>query len=169
MLIRTSALEIAGGVAEIRSEIIDDCALAKAVKSSGGRVWLGLAANTRSLRSYQTFGEIEHMIARTAFNQLGHSWLLLAGTCLGLVITYVLPAVLVFSGRFMIALLGAAAWTLMTVAYFPMVKFYRRSAIWSLSLPFVALFYMSATVHSALQYAAGRGGQWKGRTQDVRS
>src|SRR5579884_2366374 len=78
MLIHTAALEAAGGIAQIRSEVIDDCALARAVKSSGGRVWLGLTTQTRSLRRYTSFGEIERMIARTAFNQLRHSWLLLA-------------------------------------------------------------------------------------------
>lgn len=128
MLIRAAALQRAGGIEHIRSEVIDDCALAKAVKASGGRVWLGLTAHTRSFRSYATFGEIERMIARTAFNQLRHSWMLLAGTCLGLVITYLLPLALLFSGRLVPALLGAAAWALMTLLYYPMTKFYGRSA-----------------------------------------
>lgn len=167
MLIRTSALEALDGIAHIRSEVIDDCALAKSVKSSGGRVWLGLTGHTRSLRSYATFGEIEQMVARTAFNQLRHSWLLLAGTCLGLVITYLLPICLLFTGRMIPALLGAAAWMLMSLVYAPMVKYYGRSRVWSFTLPFAAAFYMAATVDSAIQYARGRGGQWKGRSQDV--
>lgn len=168
MLIRTAALQRAGGIAQIRSEVIDDCALARAVKWSGGRVWLGLTAQTRSLRRYSSFGEIESMIARTAFNQLRHSWLLLAGTYVGLVITYLLPLALIFSRRLIPTLLGLTAWALMSVAYFPMTRFYGRSALWSITLPFAAVFYMAATVHSAIQYATGRGGQWKGRSQDAR-
>jgi hopene-associated glycosyltransferase HpnB len=168
MLIRTAALEIAGGIEQIRSEVIDDCALAKAVKASGGRVWLGLTPSTRSLRKYVTFAEIERMISRTAFNQLRHSWLLLAGTTLGLAITYLLPVGLIFSGRIVPAILGAAACLLMSIAYAPMVRFYGRSILWSVTLPFAAVFYMSATIHSAIQYATGRGGQWKGRSQDVK-
>ena len=70
MLIRPAALEKAGGIAAIQSEIIDDCALAKAVKRTGGLVWLGLTPTTRSTRAYGSFAEIERMIARTAFNQL---------------------------------------------------------------------------------------------------
>lgn len=167
MLIRTAALERAGGISRIRSEVIDDCALAKAVKSSGGRVWLSLTAQTHSLRSYTTFSEIEHMISRTAFNQLRHSWLLLTGTCTGLVITYLLPIALLFTGRITPALLGASAWVLMTMLYAPMVKFYGRSPLWSFTLPAAATFYMAATIDSAMQYARGRGGQWKGRSQDV--
>ena len=79
ILIRREALRRIGGIASIRGELIDDCALARAVKQSGGRVWLGLSAGTRSIREYATFGEIESMIARTAFTQLRHSPLLLAG------------------------------------------------------------------------------------------
>jgi hopene-associated glycosyltransferase HpnB len=167
MLIRTSSLEAAGGIASIRFEIIDDCALAKAVKSSGGRVWIGLTETTRSLRKYESFPEIERMIARTAFNQLRHSWLLLAATCVGLAVTYLLPVGLLFCGRIVPVVLSCAAWLLMSVAYTPMVRFYGRPKFWSFTLPFAAAFYTAATIHSALQYASGRGGQWKGRAQDV--
>ncbi len=169
MLIRTAALQIAGGIGSIRSEVIDDCALAKAVKSSGGRVWLGLTMHARSLRHYATFGEMERMIARTAFNQLQHSWMLLACTCLGLIVTYLLPVGCVFSGRLIPTIVGGAAWALMTLAYFPIVRFYGRSALWSLTLPGCALFYMAATIASAVRYASGRGGQWKGRRQDTKN
>ena len=82
MLVRPAALQRIGGIAAIRQEIIDDCALARAIKSSGGKVWLGVTGDTRSLRPYDSFGEIERMIARTAFNQLRHSsWLLLGADC----------------------------------------------------------------------------------------
>ena len=91
MLIRPAALARAGGIAAIRHEIIDDCALAAAVKRSGGKVWLGVTQETRSLRAYGSFSEIERMIARTAFNQLRHSTWLLAAALAGLLLTYVLP------------------------------------------------------------------------------
>lgn len=169
MLIRPAALACAGGLAAIRGCIIDDCALARAVKSSGGRIWLGLARQTRSLRVYGTFGEIGAMISRTAFNQLRHSYLALAGTLLGLLVTYLAPPLLLLSREPVLIGLGAAAWLLMTVCYLPMVRFYRASAAYALILPAVALFYAAATVRSAIEYAAGRGGRWKGRAQDVRS
>lgn len=169
MLIRPAALERAGGLAAIRGRIIDDCALARAVKSSGGRIWLGLARETRSLRVYGSFAEIGAMISRTAFNQLRHSYLLLAGTLLGLLATYLAPPLLLLTRAPAPMALGAAAWLLMTLCYLPMVRFYRVSSAYALLLPAVALFYGAATVHSAIQYAAGRGGKWKGRAQDVRS
>ena len=50
VLLRRTALERAGGLAAIRSEVIDDCALARAVKRSGGTVWMGLTRASNSLR-----------------------------------------------------------------------------------------------------------------------
>ncbi len=169
ILIRPEMLQRIGGIAAIRNQVIDDCALARAVKRNGGNVWLGLTERAHSLRCYGTFAEVERMISRTAFNQLRHSTWLLTGTILGLIFTYLLPPVLVLSGRRSPALLGAAAWLLMTIGYLPMLRFYRRSAVWAFALPLIAVFYSAATVHSAVQYWRGRGGEWKGRVQDVRS
>ena len=169
MLIRPASLARAGGLAAIRGCIIDDCALARAVKGSGGRIRLGLAPETRSLRVYGSFAEIGAMISRTAFNQLRHSWLLLGATLVGLGVTYLAPPLLVLTRVPVLTGLGAAAWLLMSACYLPMVRFYRVSPAYVLTLPAVAVFYAAATVHSAVQYASGRGGKWKGRAQDVRS
>jgi hypothetical protein len=43
VLVRRESLARAGGLPAIRSAIIDDCSLARVVKDSGGRIWLGLA------------------------------------------------------------------------------------------------------------------------------
>jgi hopene-associated glycosyltransferase HpnB len=167
MLIRPAALARAGGIAAIRHEIIDDCALAAAVKGTGGRVWLGFTQETHSLRAYRSFTEIERMIARTAFKQLRHSTWLLAAALAGLLVTYVLPVGLLFSGSPPLVALGAAAYLLMMVAYLPMVRFYKLNVAWGLTLPFSSAFYAGATLHSALKYWSGHGGEWKGRAQDV--
>jgi hopene-associated glycosyltransferase HpnB len=166
MLIRPRALQRAGGIAAIREQIIDDCALAGEVKRTGGRVWLGVTPNTFSTRAYDSFGEIEHMIARTAFNQLQHSATLLVGAILGLSITYLLPLALLASGRLSLSTLALTCWLLMAAAYFPMVRFYGLGASWALTLPLSASFYMFATIHSAVTFWSGRGGTWKGRSQD---
>ena len=52
MLVRRPALREAGGIEAIRGELIDDVALARAIKRrpGGGRIWLGLSEATRSLR-----------------------------------------------------------------------------------------------------------------------
>jgi hopene-associated glycosyltransferase HpnB len=166
MLIRSAALARIGGMKSIRGEIIDDCSLAMQVKSSGGKVWLSLTDAARSIRPYKTFGEVERMISRTAFNQLQHSvWLLLIAV-LGLIFTYVLPIGVMFSnGRIALACGGLTLGAMM-IAYAPMVRFYRLNALWTLTLPLAAIFYMGATIHSAISYWSGRGGHWKGRAQD---
>lgn len=173
MLVRPSLLAQAGGIEAIRSEIIDDCALARSIKGSGGRVWLGLTETSHSNRRYGGFTEIGRMISRTAFNQLRHSTLLLAGTIVGLLLTYVIPVLLlVIFGRptltcFSRVGMAAIAYLMMTVSYLPMVHFYRLNTLWTLTLPFASIFYMGATVWSAIQYWGGRGGQWKDRAQDT--
>jgi len=167
MLIRPAALARAGGLSAIRSQIIDDCALARAIKASGGRIALELAADSRSLRRYASWAEIGTMISRSAFAQLRHSYLLVAATLLGMFLTYLLPVCLLFVGAPLLVGSGLAALLLMSSCYLPMVRFYGLSPLWSLSLPLTAIFYIGAVVHSAVQHARGRGGVWKGRVQDA--
>ena len=167
ILIRPTALTRAGGIAAIRNQIIDDCALASAVKRSGGKIWLGVTQTSHSLRAYGSFSEIELMVARTAFNQLRHSAWLLTATIAGLLFTYLLPVGLLFSRTRAHAALGATAYLLMTVAYMPMVRFYELNVLWALTLPISAVFYAGATLRSALKYWSGSGGDWKGRAQDL--
>jgi len=168
MLVRPEALTRIGGLQSIGAELIDDCALARAVKRSGGSVRLGLTRTARSTRQYGSVAEIGRMISRSAFYQLRHSWLLLAATIGGLGITYLLPPLLLFTGDPLAIGLGAIAWLLMTICYLPMVRFYRLSPLWSVCLPLIAVFYAGATLHSALQYQLRRGGSLKGRVQDIR-
>ena len=165
MLIRRSALERIGGIAAIRGELIDDCALARAVKP-GGDIWMGLTEQAHSIREYLTFGEIHGMISRTAFTQLQHSILLLVGTIVGMAVIYLAPPLLILTRDRVAALFGLAAWILMMISYLPTLRFYQRSLAWAPLLPIVALFYMMATVDSAIRYWSGRGGVWKGRVQD---
>jgi hopene-associated glycosyltransferase HpnB len=167
ILIRPDTLERIGGLRTIRSQVIDDCALARAVKAAGGSIWLGLTRSARSIRPYGSLAEIGRMISRTAFNQLHHSYALLAATMLGLFLTYLLPPLLLLSGHLPSMALGAAAWFLMCVAYTPLLRVYDLSPVWGLCLPAIAVFYAAATLHSAVQYRRGRGGRWKGRIQDL--
>lgn len=173
MLLRREALERIGGLEPTRGELIDDCALARAVKQQGA-IWLGAAEDTRSLRPYSGWREIGGMIARTAFYQLRHSVLLLAATLAGMALTFLAPPLLVLAGVWTAgggaplwpAVLGGAAWLLMAVSYWPTLRYYRCSPLWAPLLPLIATFYLGATVYSAMQYWRGAGGQWKGRVQD---
>src|SRR5581483_3834739 len=130
ILIRPGALRRIGGFRAIRGELIDDCALAKRVKATGGRIWLGLTENTISLREYGSWREIEQMISRTAFTQLRYSPVLLAAAVAGLLLTLVAPPVLLFAGS-SAAAMGFAAWLLMAICFWPTLRFYRRSPLWA--------------------------------------
>lgn len=167
ILIRPQALERIGGLQSIRSSIIDDCALARTVKASGGRLSLNLTRDACSLREYPSFEAIGSLISRTAFAQLGHSYLALAGTLLGMALTYLLPPTLILVGDPVAASIGSATLLLMGLCYLPMIRFYGLPPLWCLCLPAIALFYMGAVIHSAVQYGRGRGGRWKGRVQDA--
>lgn len=167
MLVRRSRLEAIGGIDAIRDRLIDDCALAAAVKRSGGAIWLGLTKSVRSLRAYDSLGEIWRMVARTAFVQLNRSALLLAGTLIGMAMIYIVPPASVAAGLatgdLRLAAVGAAAWALMTVAYLPTVRLYGLGAWRAWLLPAAAVLYTAMTVDSARRHWLGRGGGWKGR------
>jgi hopene-associated glycosyltransferase HpnB len=165
ILLRREALERIGSFTAIRSEVIDDCALARKVKQHNGRVRMRLTRKSQSLRVYGSWSELRDLIARTAFTQLRYSSLLLLGTLLGMFLTYVAPVILLFAHDSSGRVLGATAWVLMTLSFLPAVRFYRLSVLWAPLLPLSALFYAYATWVSALRYWMGKGGQWKGRAQ----
>ena len=167
ILVKAETLERAGGLQAIRGEVIDDCSLAGLCKRQGGRLWIGLTDESHSLRRYEKFSDVEHMVSRTAFNQLKHSTLLLLGTIAGMGITYLAPPLLLLTRTNLPILMGAAAWAAMTITYSTMVRYYRLNVAWAFTLPIAALFYLGATVHSAVKYWRGSGGEWKGRSQDI--
>ena len=165
ILLRRNVLAPIGGIASIRGEVIDDCALARAVKKNGGKIWMGLTRVSVSLRGYGTFAEIRDLIARTAFTQLHYSFAFLAVALAGLFGTFLLPWILFFAYPGEAWLLVDTAIALMTATFLLTVRFYNLSAAWALTLPFAAVFYGYATCVSAVRYWLGRGGQWKGRAQ----
>jgi hopene-associated glycosyltransferase HpnB len=167
MLIRRSMLDRIGGIASIRTALIDDCALAARVAAAGGKVWLGVSdLPVRSVREYGQAGEIRAMIARSAFAQLRHSVWLLGGTFAAMAVTYIAPVALVFSGDAPAAALGALAWAVSAALFVPTVREYEAPWWTTLCLPGIAAFYLLATLESAVNYWTGRGGVWKGRVQD---
>ena len=168
MLVKREALQAAGGLASIRGALIDDCALAKLLKARGP-IALALTDNANSRRAYPSIGDIRRMVARTAYAQLGYSPLLLAGTVLGLAVTYLAPVALTLFADGFAQFAGLFAWALMACAFRPILRFYGmsglRSWLWAAALPAIAAMYMAFTLDSAYQHARGRGGMWKGRAQ----
>lgn len=164
MLARRDALERAGGIAAIRTALIDDCAMGGLLKAQGP-IWLGLTRRSVSIRIYDTWGSVLAMIERSAYAQLGYNPLALAGTLLGLLLVFIVPPFAALAGHGMTRWAGLAAWALMTLSHIPMLRFYRLSALRGPLLPLIGLAYAGATLASGWNHARGRGGMWKGRVQ----
>jgi len=172
MLVRRRALDAAGGISAIKNRLIDDCALAALLKARGS-IWLGLSRETVSLRRYDGLGELWQMVARTAYEQLGHSPLMLLGTVFGMALLYLLPPVAVVwglvTGDGCLLAAGAAGWLAMAVAYFPTLRLYGSPPWAAAALPAAGFLYTLMTIDSARRHGQGRGGGWKGRTYAGRS
>lgn len=171
MLVRLTELEKAGGVEVIKDALIDDCALAKAIKDTtpATKIWLGLAnRDAVSLRDNQSLSSIWDMVARTAYTQLKYSPALLTGTIIGLSLVFLVPPLLALTvlwhGNISITALSFASWGLMARSYRPTLTLYDRPAWEAFTLPIIAALYGAMTISSAQRHYRGEGGKWKGRT-----
>ena len=175
MLVRREALDKAGGLAPIRGALIDDVALGRLIKGQRGRTWLGLSRQVVSVRPYPGLASLWQMVARSAYTQLRYSPAVLAGTLTGLLFLYALPPAGAITG--LVAVLaggdgtaalalgaGLAGWALMSLSYLPMLRLYRLSPLRAPGLPLIALLYAAMTADSARRHYAGRGAEWRGRT-----
>lgn len=179
MLVRAESLARAGGIESIAGAVIDDCALARRIKDhgrpQGGRTWLGLSREVRSVRRYRGLSEIWSMVTRSAFAQLDFSTGRLAGTVVGLLLVFVWPPVATILGAVALATGAAAApsalllasgftaWALMAASQVPMLRWYGSRTILALALPITAAIYTAMTVDSARLHWSGQGGRWRGR------
>lgn len=168
VLLRTEAADRARIPDAIRHAVIDDVALARAVKGTGGRVWLGLAERVDSVRPYPRLHDLWRMVSRSAYAQLRHNPPLLLGTVLGLALVYLAPPAALVAGAATgdgpAGILGGLAWLVMAGTYVPMLRYYRQPLWLAPLLPVTAFLYLLMTVDSAVQHYRGRGAAWKGRT-----
>ena len=156
-------LDQIGGFASIKSAVIDDCTLARRVKSHGFKIWLGLTHSVRSVRRYQHLQEIWDMVARSAFAQLHYSVSLLVLCTLSIVLVYEVPVVLIASQNILIRFLSLVSLAIMFLTYIPTLRFYHRLWAWALGLPLVAALFLAMTWTSAIRYWRGERSRWKGR------
>jgi hopene-associated glycosyltransferase HpnB len=168
VLLRAETAERARIPDAIRQAVIDDVALARAVKGGGGHIWLGLAERVDSVRPYPRLHDLWRMVSRSAYAQLRHNPLVLLATVAGLALVYLVPPVTVLmglaAGSTATVVPGALAWLVMTGTYVPMLRYYRQPLWLAPLLPFTAFLYLLMTVDSAVQHYRGRGAAWKGRT-----
>jgi len=162
VLIRLDALARLGGLERIKGALIDDVSLAAQAKKYGP-IYLGHSGLATSIRPYPHVADIWNMITRTAFTQLRYSAFILAGTILGLALVWLVAPYEVVYGHGWRFLFGLAASALAVISYAPTLARYRQPKSFALALPLIALFYMAATIASALRHWRGQGAKWKSR------
>ncbi len=164
ILTETRTLDQIGGFESIRSAVIDDCALARRIKSQGAGIWLGLTHSAKSIRGYDELREIWDMVARTAFAQLHYSAGLLILCTLAMLLGYLVPVVMVGCANSLIRWLALASLMIMFLTYIPILRYYHRSWAWALALPLIAALFLAMTWASAIRYWRGEKSRWKGRS-----
>ncbi len=163
ILVRKEALEKIGGFTALKDSLIDDCTLARKIKTGGGRTWIGLTHSALSHRKYDSLQTIWNMVARTAYTQLHHSPLLLLLCTLIMLIIFVLPLISLFLSGFTIKVIALLTILIMATTYLPTLKFYERSPAWGITLPLIGIIYLLMTWTSAFRHISGSGSSWKQR------
>jgi hopene-associated glycosyltransferase HpnB len=163
VLVRREALERIGGIEAIKDALIDDVTLAKAIKKVGP-IYLGHSGLATSIRRYPHFADIWQMVSRTAFTQLRYSFAVLLVTLLALTVVWLVPVWEILFGTGWSFACGLVTFVLAALSYVPTLRRYGRNPLWSLTLPLIGLFYMAATLGSALNHWFGGGSRWKSRS-----
>src|SRR5262245_52842709 len=103
------------------------------------------------------------MVARTAFAELRYSLGILLLCTLVMILVYQVPVIMVASSNILIRHLALISLAIMFLTYVPILRFYDRSAVWTLGLPLVAALFLAITWTSAIRYCRGERTRWKGR------
>ena len=166
VMMKTGRLHDIGGFEALKSAIIDDCTLAKKIKSAGGRIWVGLSRDVRAIRPYDSLANIWNMVARTAYTQLRYSFLLLLICTVLMLVGYVVPLVALALGDVNTKLTALLALGLIWYSYFPTVKYYDLPIAWTITLPLAAALFLAMTWTSAYRYLRGERSRWKNRSYE---
>ena len=137
MLVRADVLRQAGGIEVIRGALIDDCALAKALKvarSDLARIDRPRAQHPSlsGIRGYPPHGGALRLCATALLA------VLLLGTVAGMVLTYLVPPFVAVFGSGTARGIGIGTWALMAVVFQPTLRLYRLSPLWGFALPAIA-------------------------------
>lgn len=163
VMMKKEVLEQINGFNSIKDTLIDDCALAKQVKSHGFRTWLGLSHSAQSKRPYSGFAELWDMVARTAYTQL-HCSIFLLFTCTAMMLLiFWIPVAGLFILSGYALLIPVCALLIMMITLIPVLHYYRLNVSRALLFPATATLFLAMTWSSALRYWKGERMRWRGR------
>lgn len=163
ILLKTDLLERIGGFSAIRDALIDDCALARSIKQTGCRTWIGVTRSVKSLRSCDNLQSVWKMVSRTAYTQLKYSPLLLLVCVVLMMFSFVFPVAGLFSAGALPKIFSATGLCLMYLCYLPTLLYYRIPLCYGLLMPVTGTLFLAMTLSSAMDYYRGKRSRWKGR------
>lgn len=167
MLIKRSAYESVGGYEALKNEMVDDMAMARAVKQAGYKMMLADMSKHAEMRMYHGAREVWEGFSKNMFAGMGRNYVLMAVMLLWYTALYILPPIALliglFSGNLHLAGFSGLAMLLgMTVKSVCDIRS---------GLPAWRGVFMAATVCCTLAIALasvagglnGKGHTWKGR------
>ncbi len=155
LVVRRSAYDRAGG--HVRAAVLDDLALLRAIKRSGGRGVVVDGTSLATCRMYSSWAELRDGYGKSLWSAFGGSWG--SAAVLGaLGLAYVVPAVAALRG----SRVGAVGYLAGVLGR--MVSAHRTGgrAVDSFAHPVSIALFGCLTVRSHVQHARGRV-NWKGR------
>jgi chlorobactene glucosyltransferase len=168
ILVRRGAYQAAGGHRAVAGEILEDVALARNVKASGGRIAFVDGADLVAARMYTSLAEIHRGWTKNLYRLRGRRPVLAVAAILELGLTLVWPLV----GGLMAVVAGPPGWgwvgalglALVLGAEVPFRTWRGDDPGLSATVPLGAALVAIFLLESALRDWLGLGVQWKGRT-----
>ena len=166
MLFRREAYEACGGHQAVRSQILEDVALSRAVKASGHRAVLADGGPTVCTRMYNGPGEVWRGYSKNAYAFFGYKPYFLALGVLVLLSLYVLPlplaAVAFLGGDVLLGALFVAQYLIAVQTRLLLAVRFAYPLLDCFLHPLSVLFMAAIQVNSLVWAITGRGA-WKGR------
>ena len=176
ILMRRGPYQAVGGHERVRSELLEDIAIAKVLKAARYRIATAYAPDLSTTRMYSTFGEITRGWARIFYYGFGKS---LAAVLLGFVLIVVfsiMPFVVAFSSAWRIFSGHGSGlmWALFAVSFGTCLAIY--AALWRIfeltrsSRLFIPLYPLAALISAYVMLKAfflpfsRKGVTWRGTT-----
>lgn len=176
LFFRREMYERIGGHAAIRSSVVDDVSLARAVRQQGGKLKFPLVSALVRVRMYTSFHELWQGWSKNLFGGAGGDWRLAVTAALVWTMAAVWPWLLFpwYLGRaalgdhgwdvpWGIGLVGANIVLTLAARNLMLPRLVDHSPAWSLAHPLGFLVYSLLMLNSMRRGLLGLGPQWKGR------
>lgn len=176
LLFERGAYERVGGHAAVRDRVVDDLALAKAVRAAGLKLRVAIATDVLRVRMYTDLHEIWWGYAKNnaawpaiALGLEGTPLLRAAGVAMmganvaGVLALGLVPVAGLFCGGWTAWLAGLALAAAVAQRAIQNHDLFRIPLAWALTLPLGHVVSAAISAHSAWRTVTGSGSRWRGR------